>query len=249
MVSIPRTRATIGLTQSEADRLANELAKMEGDLDEPGLGGFRVFDLAAAAAKRRAWLAASIPAYEVEVGPFEIDVYPVTNAQWSLYCAETGAAPPAVHGPEQCFVSGISWEECAAYAKHYKLDLPMEAEWEVAARFDRRFFTWGDSYFPQGNVAFAPPVDMPYAVGTRAATESPQGVHDLLGQFGEYTRDPFRPYPGADAAVFAKLFPGTAGQRTVHGGYDVYQDATCVSRRPVPAGERRKHLKFRCVRR
>jgi iron(II)-dependent oxidoreductase len=249
MISVPRTKTRIGLTPDEADRLALELARMEEDLHEPGLGGFRVFDLDAAVAERRKWMEAAMPAHEVDVGPFEIDVYPVTNGQWARYCAETGAAQSAPWGPEQHFVSGISWAEASAYATHYGLELPSEAEWEIAARSDRRLFTWGDTYFPEGTIAFADPVDLPYAVGARASTKSPRGVHDLLGYFGEYCRDAFAPYPGANINAFATLFPNAAGQRVVRGGYDVHQDGTCVSRRGVPEHERRTHLKFRCVRR
>jgi formylglycine-generating enzyme required for sulfatase activity len=251
MISVPHTRITIGLTPDEADRLALELAKMEHELHEPGLGAFDVVDVEAVAKRRRAWLEAAMPAHEVEVGPFEIDVYPVTNAQWSSYMKAARAAKPETWPltDGKRFVSGVSWREAEAYATHHELALPTEAEWECAARRDRSLFTWGDSYFPQGEVAFKDPVDEPYAVGSRPQLASARGVHDLLGQFGEYCADWFGPYPGADPATWSKLFPTTQGQRTVRGGYDLNQDATCVSRRGVPETERRTHLKFRCVRR
>lgn len=159
MVSAPKSVVQIGLTIEEADRLAGELARMEEALHEPGFGGFNVFDLGAATARRREWLTVAMPAYEVEVGPFEIDVYPVTNAQWARFMAESGACAPEVGmSKERDFVTGVSWQEAQAYAHHERLDLPMKAEWEVAARHGRSFFTWGDTYFPEGEVAFRPPV-------------------------------------------------------------------------------------------
>jgi formylglycine-generating enzyme required for sulfatase activity len=250
MISVPPTRLRIGLTPDEADRLARELAAMEEALDEPGLSG-APSDASAVIARRRMWLEIAMPAHEVEVGAFEIEEFPVTNAQWARFMAETGARKP--DGPglavDRNFVTGVAWTEASAYAFHHQLELPTEAEWECAARNDRSLFTWGDAYFPQGDVAFREPVRAPYAVGSRAELRSARGVHDLLGQFGEYTSSPFGPYPGAEVARFEALYPDWRGQRTVRGGYDVNQDATCVSRRGVPENERRTHLKFRCVRR
>jgi formylglycine-generating enzyme required for sulfatase activity len=245
-VRIAATRVELGLRPDEADRLALELAKMQVAYATPKMGAP---DLDTIRAERRAWLAAAMPAHVVELGAFEIDVYPVTNAEWDAYGKATGAAHPAREGKPDAFVTGISWREAQEYAHHNGGELPTEAEWECAARQDRRLFTWGDHYFPEGEAAFAPPVLEAYRVGSRPTTASPRGIHDLLGQFGEYTASAFAPYPGADAAAFARLFPQWRGQRVQRGGYDVHQDATCVSRRGVPEDERRTHLKFRCVRR
>jgi len=248
MVSIPRTRVRIGLTPDEADRLALELAKME-DVSNDGEGGMGSPSVDAIRARRREWLIASMSAHEVEVGPFEIDVYPVTNGEWSRYAARAGARKSARLGPEKHFVTGVSWQEARAFAQHNKLDLATEAEWECAARHERSLFTWGDSYYPQGEIAFRPPVFDTHEIGSRPQIASARGVHDLLGQFGEYCADKFGPYPGADVDAFTKLFPGWGNKRVVRGGYDLDQDATCVSRRGVPEDEPRTHLKFRCVRR
>ena len=248
-VLIPRTRLRIGLTPDEADALATELAKMEEALHEPGLKAFDVFDFDGVRARRREWLETSMPAHDVEVGPFEIDVYPVTNARWMQYAVETGAPESAKPGSDECFVTGVSWQDAAGFAKHYGLDLPSEAEWECATRHLGSFFTWGNEYFPQGDVAFSDPQYETYPVGSRPQLASARGVHDLLGQFGEYCRDPFAPYQGADRALWERHFPGWQGQRVVRGGFDFNQDATCVSRHPVPENERRTHLKFRCARR
>lgn len=246
VVWIPATRVELGLRPDEADALALELAQMQVALAAPKMGAPDVDEVRA---ERRAYLIAAMPAHVVELAAFEIDVYPVTNAAWETYALATGAARPAREGAPDAFVTGISWREAQAYARHHGAELPTEAEWECAARQDRRLFTWGDHYFPEGDAAFEPPVLETYRVGSRPTTASPRGVHDLLGQFGEYTASPFAPYPGADVAAFEKLFPSWRGQRVQRGGYDVHQDATCVSRRGVPEDERRTHMKFRCVRR
>jgi iron(II)-dependent oxidoreductase len=249
-IAVPRMRVRIGLTTDEADRLARELAAMEEAYDEGGLRGSS-FELAESIARRRRALEVAMPAHEVEVGPFEIAVYPVTKAQWARYVAETGAKPAdgPKAAPPNSFVTGVSQHEARAYALHYQLDLPTEAEWEAAARDGRSFFPWGDRFFPTGERAYRAPLLEPYVVGSRPETKSARGVHDLIGQFGEYTCDPFGPYPGADTASFEARFPSWRDQIAVRGGYDPDQTSTCVSRRGVPPGERRSHLTFRCVRR
>jgi formylglycine-generating enzyme required for sulfatase activity len=246
VVKVARTHVRIGLEPGEADRLARELAEMQASMSTPKFGV--AIDVGAIARTRRAWLETAMPAHDVEVGPFEIDVYPVTNADWTAYSKATGALAPSRSGEPHNFVTGVSWREARAFAQHLGLDLPTEAEWEVAARDGRSLFTWGDSYFPQGDIAFASPVLETYRVGSRPEIASERGVRDLLGQFGEYCADLFGPYAGAVTA-FGQHFPSWRGQRVVRGGYDLYQDATCVSRRGVPEDERREHLKFRCVRR
>jgi formylglycine-generating enzyme required for sulfatase activity len=245
-IAIAATRVRLGLTPDEADRLARELATAEVGAHEPGLAGFDVQSIDAVAEERRAWLETAMPAHEVDVGAFEIDVFPVTNADWLAFQNATRAAPPKRGGAPQRFVTGVSWREADAFATWAGMALPTEAEWEVAARDGRSFFPWGDRY---SAAAFAMPDDEAWVVGSRPATASKRGVQDLIGKFGEYCADAFAPYAGADVALFERHFPSWRGQRVVRGGFDPYQDATCVSRRGVPDDERRTHLKFRCVRR
>jgi formylglycine-generating enzyme required for sulfatase activity len=246
MIAFPEARVTLGLTSDEANRLALELAKVEEQQRDAGARGFDTFDLEACQAARRLSLAASMPAHEVKIGAYAIDRYPVTNNDWLRYVAETGADAPGLLGPGEHFVTGISWLEARAYARHYGLDLPTEAEWEQAARSNRSLFPWGDSYLPLGDIAG--PAHRPYNSQGRGAVRSAHDVHDMVSYFGEYCSDPFAPYPGADEGLWRLLFPNTVGQLVQRGGYDLRQDGTCVSRRPVPADERRNHMKFRCVR-
>jgi len=245
-VKVPAQKFEIGLRPAEADKLALELAKMELALAAPKMGAP---DLDEIRADRRAWLETAMPSHVVDIAAFEIDVFPITNAQWSEYITKHGRQPAARDGAADDFVTGISWHEAMRYALDNGGELPTEAEWECAARVDRRLFAWGDAYGSQGNVAFTAPVLETYKVGSRAETANPRGIHDLLGQFGEYTASEFYPYPGANVAAFEKLWPNWRGLRVQRGGYDTRQDATTVSRRGVPDNERRQHIKFRVVRR
>jgi len=254
MVAIPGGTVEIGLTPAEADHLAHELAKMEQRLleERQHLDGYD-FDFDDTLQQRRAWLETSIPVQRVQVADFAIDRYPVSVGEYAQYIAETHAAPPrswAYGQPDnRQFVTGISWREATAYAEHYGLRLPTEAEWELAARKDRRLWPWGDGYFPLGRVAF--PEDSasePWRVGTRSELASPWGVQDLIGEFGEYTSEAFAPYQGTDHDLFDKHFPQWLNERAVRGGYDVYQDSTCVYRNGIDPELRATNVKFRCVR-
>lgn len=254
MVAIPGGVVELGLTADEADRLALELTKMEQTLleERQHLDGY-AFDFDETREQRRAWLETSMPVQRVEVASFSIDRYPVTVGQYAAFIKETFGAPPVAWAygkpDDRVFVTGLSWREATAYAEHHGLRLPTEAEWELAARKDRRLFPWGDSYFPLGRVAF--PEDgssEAWVVGSRPELASPWGVHDLIGEFGEYTCEPFSPYQGTDEALFERHFPDARTERAVRGGYNVYMDSTCVYRNGIGEELRATNMKFRCVR-
>jgi len=254
MVEIAGGVVELGLTPSEAELLAHELTVMEQTLlaERQHLDGYH-FDFDETLQRRRAWLETSVPVQRVELADFAIDRYPVTIGQYAEFVAQTGAAEPARRGlsapADDVFVTGVSWREAAACAEHYGLQLPSEAQWELAARQDRRFFPWGDAYFPLGRIAFPEDgSDVAWPVGSRPGLASPFGVHDLIGEFGEYTSDRFAPYVGTDEALFEQHFPRWRSERAVRGGYNVYQDSTCVYRNGIAEDQRAHHMKFRCVR-
>jgi formylglycine-generating enzyme required for sulfatase activity len=260
MVEVAPASFELGLSEAEAERLARVLTDMErtyrDEDDAQSVKAWRTeWDEEAAYDTRLEWLYTSVDAHEVTVGEFHIDAYPVTNAQWAAYIEAVGKAAPATwdrkpDGWEAHFVTGVSPDEADAYAAHYGLSLPTEAEWERASRDGRQFFPWGDEYFPNGRTAFQAPVKSTYAVGSRPELASWCGVHDLVGQFGEFTSSTFEPYPGTSVALLDKHFHGQwKGLRVARGGYDVFQDATCVFRRPIPAERAARLKKFRCVER
>jgi gamma-glutamyl hercynylcysteine S-oxide synthase len=89
------------------------------------------------------------PRHTVDLGPFEIDRTPVTNAAYIAYMEETGAEPPmyweragsdwvrtamgvtAPVDPARPVVH-VSWDEAEAFARHAGRRLPTEFEWEAA---------------------------------------------------------------------------------------------------------------------
>jgi formylglycine-generating enzyme required for sulfatase activity len=255
MVTIPGGRFVMGLTEGEADALARELVAMEvtllGErqhLKEP------VVDVERRTRERREALIVSMPAHEVDVSEFAIDRFPVTVGEYARYAARTGARTPdrwkRGRPSDDVFVTGLSWQEARDFAAHHGLALATEIEWERASRDDRRFFTWGSSYFPQGRLAFPETgSNLPWQVGSRPELASPWGVHDMLGEFGELTEDALAPYPGADVARFTRQFPQWRDQRAIRGGFDVDRDSTCIYRNGIAEMERANDIKFRCVHR
>jgi formylglycine-generating enzyme required for sulfatase activity len=139
----------------------------------------------------------------MQVAPFFIDKYPVTNAQFKAFLDATGYAPrdrinflrdwkdgtyPA--GWENKPVTWVSLEDARAYAKWAGKRLPHEWEWQMAAQgTDGRADPWGNQ-FQASNVpspATGRTMPGPDAVDAHPAGASPYGVMDLVGNVWQWT--------------------------------------------------------------
>ncbi len=156
------------------------------------------------------------PEHRLRLAGYRIDKYPVTNAQYARFVAETGHRPP-LHwengrippGLELHPVTMVSWFDAAAYADWAGKRLPTEAEWEKAARGpDGRRWPWGEAMD-------AARLNTYYQVGsTTEVTRYPSGasyygVQDMAGNVSEWVADDFKPYAGSPAP--AELFQGKVG--------------------------------------
>lgn len=157
------------------------------------------------------------PAHLVRLAAYQIDKYPVTNAQYARFVAATGHRPPSSwkkgripEGELLRPVTLVSWYDAAAYAKWAGKRLPTEAEFEKAGRgTDARRWPWGNQLDPERlntyyNVGSATDVTA-YKNGV-----SLYGVMGLSGNVDEWVEDDFEPYPGTDAP--GSMFQGKVGK-------------------------------------
>jgi serine/threonine-protein kinase len=161
------------------------------------------------------------PEFEAEVEPFYIDVHPVTNEAYQFYIDDTGAPEPAtwhdasLNGPEQP-VTGVSYDEAAAYAAWAGKELPTEKQWEFAARGrENRVYPWGSIEPDSTRCNFNDYLNMPSIVTMHESGATPDGVLDLSGNVYEWTRDAFVPYSSGDRGDNTRV---DAPRRVVRGG-------------------------------
>jgi formylglycine-generating enzyme required for sulfatase activity len=141
--------------------------------------------------------------HEMQIAPFYIDKYPVTNAQFKHFLDATHYAPKDVMaflrdwkngsfpaGWDHRPVTWVSLEDARAYAHWAGKRLPHEWEWQIAAQgTDGRVYPWGNTWQPAnvpkpdtGRVMTGPdPVD------AHPQGASPYGVMDMVGNVWQWT--------------------------------------------------------------
>ncbi len=122
------------------------------------------------------------PGRKINVAPFRIDKYEVTNAQYARFRPDHQYSETQADFP----VTSITWEEAKAYAEWAGKDLPTEAEWEFAAgAADGRRFPWG----AEKRVPPIQKADELDRVGSYRDNASPAGCFDMEGNVWEWTSD------------------------------------------------------------
>ncbi|MES2148932.1 MAG: formylglycine-generating enzyme family protein [Pseudomonadota bacterium] len=139
----------------------------------------------------------------MDIAPFHMDRYPVTNAQFKRFLDASGYHPQDAHhflldwengapraGWETKPVTWVSLEDARVYAAWTGKRLPHEWEWQYAAQgTDGRLYPWGDAMIADA----MPPTNtgrelLPAAdVDAHPAGASPFGVMDLVGNVWQWT--------------------------------------------------------------
>jgi len=193
VVSIPGGTASIGSTIEEVELCVSNWSN-------------RLVDATYTEAMFRSWILKEYPQYPIEIRPYLIGQFPVTNGQYKMFLTENSAAIPesiAHDEPHDHPVWGVSYNDAVSYCSWLSIKtdtvfrLPTEAEWEYAARGNSRCdFPFGDTFDARkcNTVEAGPghttPVDF-YPSGA-----SQFGVWDMAGNVEEWTSDTYRPYPG-----------------------------------------------------
>jgi len=148
------------------------------------------------------------PMRTVWVDDFYIDRYLVTNREFQVFLNET-KYPTPTHWRNGGYPPGhddhpaeVNWEQAAAYASHVGKRLPMETEWEKAARgTDGRIFPWGDEF----DAGLALTWETSAVTGAhsepvtaRPAGASPYGCEQMVGLCEEWCADDYDAYPNAE---------------------------------------------------
>ena len=189
---------------------------------------------------------AELPAHQVTLDSYYIDVYETTNEQFAVFLNEQGnqdggdvqwyeAGDPSAR---ITFTDG-AWNPIPSYAKHPATEvtwfgaeaycearggrLPTEAEWEMAARHDpvtqdSRVYPWGATQptGAQANYGITGTGTKP--VGSFEEGKSAFGLYDMAGNVFEWVLDWSTPNYGDGADVTNPSGPETGTQKVIRGG-------------------------------
>ena len=183
------------------------------------------------------------PPTQVEVGAFCIDRVPITNAAYQRFVQARGHRLPEQwqrHGypaerPDHPVVT-VSFEDAEAYAEWRGIRLPIEAEWEKAARgTDGRVYPWGNEFIPEHLNTSEGKTEGTHPVSAHPGGASPYGVLDLAGNVWEWTTTLYR--------------PGETWQVVKGGSWDFKgkDDARCFARAYFRPTVRSGAIGFRCA--
>jgi formylglycine-generating enzyme required for sulfatase activity len=144
------------------------------------------------------------PQQEMVINAFNIDIYPVTNAEYKEFIDATGRDAPRTwdagahpEGTGDHPVIWVNWQDAKAFCEWAEKRLPTEFEWERAARgADGRTYPWGDAFAATNCNSKESGLGGTSPVGSYPDGVSPDGVFDMAGNVWEWTADWYEGYRG-----------------------------------------------------
>ena len=126
---------------------------------------------------------------------FYIDIFPVTNSDYTRFVAATGHQPPEhwprAKCPDGLFdhpVTFVTWHDAASYASWAGKELPTSHQWEKTARGVRGdIYPWGNQPTPAKCNSRESGIGSTTPVSRYHSGVSPHGVYDLCGNTWEWT--------------------------------------------------------------
>ncbi len=194
------------------------------------------------------------PQHRVTISkPFDLGVYPVTQAQWE---AVMGTNPSHFKGVPERPVESVSWNDIQDFLQRLNASgdgrtyaLPTEAQWEYACRAGSTgIYCFGDDEAQLGDYAWyeANAGNTTHPVGQKQPND--WGLYDMDGNVWEWCQDGERTY--ASDAVVDPVGPfDTGADRAVRGGnWDLPAlFVRAASRHAVDPGSRGSIMGFRCL--
>ncbi len=211
------------------------------------------------------------PVKEIYVGPFYIDPFETTNAQYEE-CVKDGGCTPASRyegfTKPDLPVVGVNWFQARQYCRWAGKRLPTEAEWEKAARgLRRRKYPWGDTWQPayanwrdddggDGEEKEGKGIDG-YAgtapVGSYEKGKSAYGAYDMSGNVAEWVLDWYKRNYYAVGNTHKPRGPSTGDLKVLRGGswfsrHDLRRgELRTTSRTPLNPYTARAYIGLRCA--
>ncbi len=156
------------------------------------------------------------PVAEVDLAPYFISKYELTQRQWQrMTGTNPSASPPTGRAPDEeaqraiCPVENVSADDCLLWLRRFGLDLPTEAQWEHSARAGKSTVWWtgddvesiagcanvADVTLQRQNPGFGFTVEawlddgFAQTAPVNALRPNPFGLHHVIGNVREWTKD------------------------------------------------------------
>ncbi len=202
------------------------------------------------------------PVHRVRVSSFSLAKFPVTNWQYAVYLAVTGALEPRFWQDERFNqplqpVVGVSWFEAVAYCewlsgelgRRFRLPTEAEREWAAGGGIDGARYPWGDA---------EPALVGPWARGVQGqdrplpvseAGPNGFGLCQMTDNVHEWCSDWYDPRYYAVSPLHDPPGPATGTRRASRGGAWRHElkFSRCAARSSLPPHLRYNDYGFRVV--